>query len=222
MSEKSIDLLNDFGLQMLLEGDGLEVDYFLARAVRTIDQLFGDGYAKANPALVGTYLQAAVTMRTSNGEGTVESAAELIAGSISELAEAVDSLAQQSDLLDAAQMRASIGAEAVESAAERIAESISELAEAVDSLARQSDKEGPQLRAYLVDDVHVVAAYSPEEAITVLQRHFFGQSYLITPDDVVEIVGMQMDTPIANKDGSLGPTIRQRLSNLDAPCYLFS
>lgn len=34
---------------------------FLVQAIHAIDQIFGDGYARENPSLVGAYLQASAT-----------------------------------------------------------------------------------------------------------------------------------------------------------------
>lgn len=40
---------------------GTTIAEYLDRAVAAIDEKFGDGYAKANPALVGAFIQACAT-----------------------------------------------------------------------------------------------------------------------------------------------------------------
>lgn len=67
---------------------------YLKNAARRIDEEFGDGYAKANPALVAAYMQVAVTDFTSSSTAKVNGAAlRLIADSLDRMATGLESIA---------------------------------------------------------------------------------------------------------------------------------
>ena len=61
--------------------------FLLQRAVSEIDQTFGKGYAKANPALVSSYLQAAASLMSLK---ELSGAVERGGGSATEIAYAID------------------------------------------------------------------------------------------------------------------------------------
>lgn len=45
--------------ETLMDQGGSTASFYMRRAVREIDDLFGEGYAKANPSLVAAFMQAA-------------------------------------------------------------------------------------------------------------------------------------------------------------------
>lgn len=57
---------------------------YMTKAKREIDELFGEGFAKANPALVATFMQAAVA------DYAAGLASERLASAIERLAEALE------------------------------------------------------------------------------------------------------------------------------------
>ena len=76
-----------------------------------------------------------------------------------------------------------------------------------------------QLQAYQVGGNDIVAAYSQEGALAVLEE-LAGETGLAL-EDVSPIEEAELDVPVEDEDGAACPTIRQMLAELSEPAYLF-
>lgn len=75
---------------LYMDQAGLTAGHWMKQSVEQIDGIFGDGYAKKNPALVAAFIQsAALDQQTSHLANTVCWRIDDIANSICTLAEAV-------------------------------------------------------------------------------------------------------------------------------------
>jgi len=69
--------------RILFEGGFAIADECLARAIRSIDLRFGQGYAKAHPELVATYMQ--IAAQEYNTSSSQKRQRELVQGALSRL-----------------------------------------------------------------------------------------------------------------------------------------
>lgn len=71
--------------QQHFENSSMATHDWMLRAVRDIDEIFGEGYARANPQLVGMYIQtAALDFLTGFGLQTVSASLDKIADMLDE------------------------------------------------------------------------------------------------------------------------------------------
>lgn len=77
----------------LFEGGFAITDECLARAIRSIDLRFGQGYAKAHPELVATYME--IAAQEYNTSSSQKRQRELAQGALSRLSALVDEILER-------------------------------------------------------------------------------------------------------------------------------
>ena len=77
----------------LFEGGFAIADECLARAIRSIDLRFGQGYAKSHPEFVATYME--IAAQEFNTSSSQKRQRELVQGALSRLSALVDEILEQ-------------------------------------------------------------------------------------------------------------------------------
>ncbi|MBD3308542.1 hypothetical protein GF339_19100 [candidate division KSB3 bacterium] len=89
--------------RILFEGGFAIADECLTRAIRSIDLRFGQGYAKAHPELVTTYMT--IAAQEFNTSSSQKRQREVIQGTVSRLSALIDDVLQRLTEKDNAEKR---------------------------------------------------------------------------------------------------------------------